>query len=134
MIKKNSKELMKVLIVEDDSFLLNIYSNQLEAGGFCVFAAEDGDKGLKMAKKEKPNLILLDILLPGKDGFEVLKELKASKETKNIAVLLLTNLSQKADLEKGLSLGANDYLIKAHFMPSEVVAKIKKVMKIVRGS
>jgi DNA-binding response OmpR family regulator len=134
MLKKNSKNLMKVLIVEDDSFLLNIYSNQLETEGFKVFMAEDGDKGLKMAKKEKPNLILLDILLPGKDGFEVLKELKSSKDTKNIAVLLLTNLSQKADLEKGLLLGANDYLIKAHFMPSEVVSKIKKVMKIVRGS
>jgi DNA-binding response OmpR family regulator len=128
MAKKN----LKVLIVEDDTFLLNIYSNQLESAGFNVFAAEDGEKGLKIAKKEKPNLILLDILLPGKDGFEVLKELKSLKDTKNIAVILLTNLSQKADLEKGLSLGANDYLIKAHFMPSEVVSKIKKVMKAIQ--
>ena len=75
-----------------------------------------------------PDLILLDIILPKKDGFEVLKALKSDASLKKIPVILLTNLSQKDEVQKGLDLGANDYLIKAHFMPSEVVKKIKRTI------
>lgn len=117
-----------VLLVEDDTFLLSMYTTKFELENFKVLAAEDGEKGLKMALKENPDIILLDIMLPKIDGLEVLKKLKADSKTKNIPVILLTNLSQKNEIEQALSLGADDYLIKAHFMPSEVVEKIKKTL------
>ncbi len=119
---------IKILLVEDDPFLLSMYATKFEMEGFVVVLAEDGEKGLKLAGKEKPSIILLDVLLPKMDGFEVLKALKADKATKDIPVILLTNLSQRDDVEQGQALGAVDYLIKAHFMPSEVVEKIKKVL------
>ncbi|MFA4834336.1 MAG: response regulator [Patescibacteria group bacterium] len=119
---------IKILLVEDDPFLLSMYNTKFELENFKVVAAEDGEKGLKLALKELPDVILLDIMLPRMDGFEVLKALKADKKTSGIPVILLTNLSQKEKVKEGLSLGANDYLIKAHFMPSEVVEKIKKLI------
>lgn len=118
----------KILLIEDDEFLAELYSTKLKMEGYEVYLATDGEKGLKMAKDYTPNLILLDIMLPKKDGFEVLTELKSEANLKNIPVILLTNLSQKDEVKRGLDLGANDYLIKAHFMPSEVVSKIKKIM------
>lgn len=118
----------KILLVEDDSFLISMYTTKFELENFEVVAAEDGEKGLSLAAEEKPDIILLDILLPKMNGFEVLKELKNNKETSQIPVILLTNLSQKNEIEQGLALGAQDYLIKAHFMPSEVMDKIKKVL------
>ncbi len=119
---------IKILLVEDDPFLLSMYNTKFELEKFKVVTAEDGEKGLKLALKELPDVILLDIMLPRMDGFEVLKALKADKKTSRIPVILLTNLSQKEKVKEGLSLGANDYLIKAHFMPSEVVEKIKKLI------
>jgi DNA-binding response OmpR family regulator len=119
---------VKILLVEDDPFLLSMYTTKFELEGFEVVTAEDGEKGLKLAAKENAGIILLDILLPKMDGFEVLKELKKNQATKDIPVILLTNLSQRDDVEQGLSMGAADYLIKAHFMPSEVVEKIKKIL------
>jgi len=119
---------IKILLVEDDPFLLSMYYTKFELENFKVVTAEDGEKGLKLAIKELPDVILLDIMLPRMDGFEVLKALKADKKTSGIPVILLTNLSQKEKVKEGLSLGANDYLIKAHFMPSEVVEKIKKLI------
>ena len=121
----NNKD-TKVLIVEDDNFLLSMYSTKFKKENFQVVVAEDGEKGVKQATQEKPDIILLDIILPRMDGFEVLEKLKSQEETKDIPVLLLTNLSQQDDTKKGLSLGAEDYLIKAHFMPSEVVKKVKE--------
>lgn len=121
-------EKTKVLIIEDDALLQSIYATKFELENFDVFVADDGEKGLRTAKKELPDIILLDILLPKMNGFEVLKGIKDDEATKNIKVILLTNLSQRAEVEKGLDLGAIDYLIKAHFMPSEVVAKVKKVL------
>lgn len=114
-----------ILLVEDDEFLAELYATKLNLEGFEVSLAVDGEKGLKLAKEMNPDLILLDIILPKKDGFEVLKVLKSDARLKKIPVILLTNLSQKDEVQKGLDLGANDYLIKAHFMPSEVVKKIK---------
>lgn len=118
----------KILIIEDDSFLLSMYATKFELENFEVVTAEDGEKGLKLAAKELPAMILLDVLLPKMNGFEVLKALKEKPETKNIRVILLTNLSQRGEVEQGLSMGAIDYLIKAHFMPSEVVDKVKKIL------
>jgi two-component system, sensor histidine kinase and response regulator len=120
----------KVLIVDDDAFLSGIYATKLELEGFGVVTARDGEEGLKAAFKERPDLILCDVLMPKLDGFEVLKRLKADPQTKDIPVIMLTNLGQKEDVEKGLEEGATDYLIKAHFVPAEAVAKIKKVLNI----
>ena len=118
----------KILLVEDDSFLLGMYATKFELEGFQVILAEDGEKAVRLAKEELPDIILLDIILPKLDGFEVLKLLKGEPATSPIPVILLTNLSQREEIEKGLKMGARDYLIKAHFMPSEVVEKIKKVL------
>ena len=124
-----SEKKYTILLVEDDEFLAELYATKLTLEGFKVFLAIDGIKGLKIIREKKPSLVLLDILLPKLDGFGVLKEMKNDKEVKDIPVILLTNLSQRNEVKKGLDLGATDYLIKAHFMPSEVVAKIKKVLE-----
>lgn len=120
----------KVLIVDDDAFLSGIYATKLELEGFEVVSARDGEDGLKAAAKELPDLILLDVLMPKLDGFEVLKRLKSDDAVKAIPVIMLTNLGQKEDIEKGMQEGAADYLIKAHFVPAEAVEKIKKVLNL----
>jgi DNA-binding response OmpR family regulator len=120
---------IKILLVEDDPFLLNMYTTKFEMENFKVISADDGEKGLRLAASDTPDIILLDILIPKMNGFKVLEELKKSKTTQNIPVILLTNLSQKSEIDQGLSLGADDYLIKAHFMPTEVVEKIKKTLE-----
>jgi len=122
------KDKIKILLVEDDSFLLGMYATKFEMENFKVITAEDGEKAVRAALKELPDIILLDIILPKQNGFEVLRQLKADQSTAKVPVILLTNLSQKDEIEQGLKLGAEDYLIKAHFMPSEVVEKIKKVL------
>lgn len=128
MADKKAKKI-NILLVEDDEFLAGMYVAKLDLEGFTVNLANDGEKGLKLATEEKPDIILLDIILPKMSGFDVLKDLKDDPQTKDIPVVLLTNLGQRDDVQKGLDLGAADYLIKAHFMPSEVVAKIKKIME-----
>ncbi len=119
-----------MLLVEDDVFLSSIYQKKFEMEGYKVTTADNGEKALVEAKAKKPSIIMLDILLPKLDGFAVLTQLKADETTKDIPVILLTNLGQKDDVEKGLQMGAVDYLIKAHFKPSEVVDKIKKALHI----
>ncbi len=119
-----------ILLVEDDTFLAGMYVTKLELEQFKVQLASDGKAGLEQAKKILPDLILLDVLLPKMNGFDVLQALKNEPTTKDIPVILLTNLGQKDDVRKGLDLGAADYLIKAHFMPSEVVQKIKDILKV----
>jgi len=125
-----AKDKIKILLIEDDSFLLSMYATKFEIENFKVIMAEDGDKGVRLAAKEIPDIILLDIILPKMDGFEVLAQIKANSKTAKIPVILLTNLSQKDEIDKGLKMGAVDYLIKAHFMPSEVVDKIKKLLNL----
>jgi CheY-like chemotaxis protein len=115
----------KIMIVEDDEFLVQMYATKLELQEYQVTTAGDGKQALKLIKKEKPDLILLDLNLPVMDGFQVLEELKKDQATKDIPVLVLTNYGQKEHIDKCLALGAVDYLIKAHFVPSEVVDKIK---------
>lgn len=118
-----------ILLVEDDTFLAGMYVTKLELEGFRVNLATDGEQAIQMVKKELPRIMLLDIVLPKKSGFEVLAAVKADATTKDVPVILLTNLGQKEDVQKGLKLGALDYLIKAHFMPSEVVTKVKRLVK-----
>ena len=119
-----------ILLVEDDAFLSGIYLKKFEMEGYKVTPVDNGEKVFSEAQKKQPDIILLDILLPKLDGFAVLAKLKADATTKSIPVILLTNLGQKDDVEKGLAAGAADYLIKAHFKPSEIVDKVKKVLKI----
>ncbi len=117
-----------ILVVEDDSFLLSMYATKLNLENYKVLQATTGVQALKVVTKDLPDLILLDLKLPEMDGFEVLKNLKASKETSSIPVIVLTNYSEKEHIDQCFSLGASDYLIKAHFVPSEVVAKIKRIL------
>ena len=114
----------RIVIVEDDAFLAQMYASKLKLEGFTVHTAPDGQQGLVLIQRERPDAVLLDILLPKMDGFAVLEAIRKDPGTVHIPVLLLTNLSQKGDVDRGLSLGANDYLIKSHFVPTEVVAKI----------
>ncbi len=127
MPKKENK--IKIALVEDDPFLSSMYTTKFELEGFQVVSANDGVNGVSLIKKEIPDLVLLDIMMPKMNGFDVLKEIKSNEKTKDIPVILLTNLNQTDEVEKGMDLGAVDYLTKAHFMPSEVVDKIKKVLQ-----
>jgi len=119
---------IKVLIIEDDYYISDMYKIKLESAGFEVILAKDGIEGIKMLESEKPDVILLDVIMPRMDGFSVLKTIKDNKNFDNIPVVLLTNLGQKENVERGLKLGAEGYIIKAHFTPTEVVDKIKEVM------
>lgn len=118
----------KILVIEDDPFLSEIYITKLAKSGFAAEAALDGKAGVIRAKATKPDLILLDIVLPKIDGFEVLMEIKKDANLKMIPVILLTNLSQKEEVEKGMGLGASAYIIKANFTPTAVVDKIKEIL------
>jgi len=120
---------MKILLAEDDRFLSDMYVTKFSRLGYNIDIARDGEEAIKKIPKFLPDVILLDIKMPLKDGFDVLKIIKGDEKTKNIPVILLTNLGQKEDIERGLKLGAVDYLIKAQFTPQEVVDKVKKVIK-----
>lgn len=119
----------KIMVVEDDSFVMDIYKTKLTQEGFDVIEAINGAEALKKLKETKPDLVLLDIVMPYMDGLEVLKNMKNDEMAKDIPVILLTNLSQKEEVKNGMSLGASDYLIKSHFTPSEVLAKVKTYLK-----
>jgi DNA-binding response OmpR family regulator len=117
-----------ILVVEDDQFLVSMYAEKLLGVGYRVLTAADGTAGLRLAEAERPDLVLLDVLLPRLDGFEVLRRLKANAATRHLPVIILTNLGEVEDVERGKSLGAVDYLVKAHFVPTEVVEKISQVL------
>jgi len=118
----------KILIIEDDGFLASIYAQKLELEGFEVAFANNGEDGLKLAQKDKPDLVLLDLLMPRMDGFEVLEKLKAEPDTRDIKVLVLTYLGQKEDVERCMKLGAAGYVIKAHSLPQETVKRVKALL------
>ena len=120
--------MQKVLIIEDDGFLRELIGKKLSSSGFDITEAINGEDGLKKAEEEKPALILLDLLLPVQDGFEVLAKLKGDPKTSSIPVIILSNLGQKEDVDKGMEMGATDYLIKAQFTPEEVIAKVKETL------
>jgi len=119
----------KILIIEDDKFLRELITQKVGQEGYKVLGAVDGEEGLKMAGEEQPSLILLDLILPTMDGFDVLRKLKEQEVTKNISVIILSNLGQKEDIDKGMQLGATDYMVKAHFTPGEIIEKIKSIME-----
>ena len=103
--------------------------HKLETAEFETLVAIDGQEALEKIKQELPQLILLDLVLPNLDGFEVLKQIKENTQTSKIPVIVLSNLGQQDEVERCLKLGANDYLIKAHFTPGEIIGKIKGILK-----
>lgn len=117
-----------LIVVEDDKFLRDLIVQKLRREGFEVLEAVSGDECLALAKENETQLILLDLILPGIDGFEVLKRLREDDETRDIPVLVLSNLGQQSDIEKASELGAVDYMIKAHFTPNEIITKIKGIL------
>ena len=119
----------KILLIEDDKFLRELIIQKLGKEGYDVSEAPEGESGLLKIKEERPDLVLLDLILPGIDGFEVLSRMKKDAELASIPVIILSNLGQKDDVQKGMDLGAEDYLIKAHFTPGEIVEKIKAILK-----
>lgn len=121
--------LKTILVIEDDKFLRELIAQKLIKESYNVSEAIDGEEGLKKIKAEKPDLVLLDLILPGIDGFEVLAKVKEDVSLPKIPIIILSNLGQKEDVEKGLKLGAVDYLIKAHFTPGEIVDKIKNALQ-----
>ncbi len=118
-----------ILIVEDDEFLRELISKKLVSEGFAISVAFNGEEGVKKAEELKPDLILLDIILPVMDGFETLEKIKENPSTKPILVIILSNLGQQEEIDRGLSLGAVDYLVKAQLAPEEIVEKVKNVLR-----
>lgn len=114
-----------VLVVEDDPFYANIYKTKLKKEGIDAEVVINGDAAMLAAKKRKPALILTDLIMPGKDGFATLKEVKADPELKDVKVIVLSNLSQEEDIRRVKELGAAEYLIKANVSIQEVIDKIK---------
>jgi len=119
----------KVLVIEDDKFLRELIIQKLLKEGYEILEGVDGEEGLQRFQEGKPDLVLLDLILPGIDGFEVLKRAKENTQTRGIPVIILSNLGQQEDVERGVRLGAVDYLIKAHCTPGEIVEKIKVVLR-----
>jgi DNA-binding response OmpR family regulator len=118
----------KILIVEDEAELLEMYKTKLEADGFEVYVASDGEAGFMIAKNSLPDLILLDILMPKVDGYTMLKKLKKDESTKDLSSVIFSNLSQKEEIEKGFKLGAKDYIIKTSITPGELVERVKEFL------
>ncbi len=121
---------IKILLVDDDTFLSAIYAEKFESQDFVVLQAINGEEGLKMAKKDMPDIILLDLLMPKMDGFECLEKIKSDIELRDIPVIIHSNLGGRDDIERCMHLGASAYLIKSHTLPHEAVNKVKAVLHI----
>ena len=119
----------KILFIEDEAALQKTFGDILGQEGYQMVSAMDGEEGLRLVKSEKPDLILLDLIMPKVNGFEVLKRLKEDEETKDIPVIVLTNLEGTGDVEKALELGATTYLLKANYTLDGVLQKIKKALR-----
>jgi len=122
----------RILLVEDDKFISMAYKDSLTRAGFEIITAADGNEALKKIEEGKFDLILLDVIMPGKNGFEVLIEIKKNETLKNIPVIITSNLGQETDIKRGKDLGATDYLIKANLSVKEVVNKINGYLNISR--
>lgn len=118
----------KILIVEDDKFVSELYEHQFSKNNFATKVAEDGEKALDLIKREKFDAILLDIMIPKIDGVEVLKKLKADTTTKDIIVIILSNLGQDELIKQAFQIGAKAYIIKSLYTPDQVVAETKSIL------
>jgi CheY-like chemotaxis protein len=124
-----AKTQKKVLVVEDDNMISAMYKTKLEQDGFIVVTADNGAQGVALAKSEKPDIIMMDVILPQLDGFSALEAIKNDPKTKKIKVVMLTNLGTNEDKQKGEALGAVDYLVKANLTPAQVSEAIKKYLQ-----
>ncbi|HLC99884.1 MAG TPA: response regulator [Patescibacteria group bacterium] len=116
----------KILVAEDDRFITQIYATKLGKAGFELVMVSDGRDVVPHMLREKPDLVLLDLMMPGKSGFDVLRDIKADPELKKIPVLVITALAQTKERELGLQLGAKDYIIKSDHSIQEIIAKITR--------
>lgn len=123
-----SEKKYKILLAEDDQFIARAYKDGFEQAGFEVVAAVDGVETVKKIRSEKPDLLLLDLVMPIKSGFGVMEEIKAD-ETIKVPVLVLSNLSQESDIKKSKELGAIDYIVKSNISMKEVIEVVKKYLK-----
>jgi two-component system alkaline phosphatase synthesis response regulator PhoP len=119
----------KILIIEDEKILAEMYRDKFSQAGFKVFLASDSEEGLKLAKKEKPDLIMLDVLLPKENGIFFLKRLRKNPKTASITVVAFSNYDDPGTKKEALSLGAKDYLIKTSYTPQQIIEKIKNYLK-----
>ncbi|MFH1457331.1 MAG: response regulator [Patescibacteria group bacterium] len=126
----SEKSKIKILLVEDERSIADMYKMKFEREGFEVIYIDNGDGVLKTVLEKKPNIVLLDIILPKVDGFSVLKELKNNSKTKMTPIIMLTNLGQEEDINKAKKLGVDEYLVKANLTPTQVVEKVKEILKI----
>ena len=121
--------MISILIAEDEEFILRALEDNLRQEGYDVVSAKDGEEAIEMIKEKKPNLILLDLLMPKKDGFAVLEELKRNPELRLIPVVVLSNLGSDHDIKRALQLGATYYFVKSQHPIAEVIEKVKKVLR-----
>lgn len=122
-----------ILIIEDEASFRRTYQDMFKAAGYTVLIAENGEIGWDLAKAKKPDLIMLDLFLPGLHGFEVLKYIRSDAETKNIPVVITTSMGADQDIRKGLELGATDYMVKGFFTPREILGKVRSVLANARA-
>ena len=118
-----------ILLIEDDPFLIDLYATRLRSAGFEVEVATSGKEGLEKLREKKTDLLLLDIVLPTVDGWEVLKELRKDRTLDDMKIFIFSNLDQKTDIQRAQEFKVTKYLIKAHFTPSEVIEEIKKIFE-----
>jgi len=119
----------KILVIEDDKFLRKVIKRKFLGEGYDLIEAIDGEKGIIAARDEQPDIILLDLVLPEINGFEVLTRLKKDPQTSKIPIIILSNLGEEENVKKGLELGAADYLIKANLDPSEIFERVENILK-----
>lgn len=122
-------EKKSVLIVEDDQFFSGLVAQKLDQAGFEVLLAGGGEEALNVLKEKSPSLIILDLMMPGMDGFEVLSRIKKDEKTKEIPTVVLSNLGQRDEVDRAISLGADDFLIKVNFTLDEIVEKVKEIIQ-----
>lgn len=127
-VAESSAARKKILMIEDDIFLRKVYRDKFESEGFIFIEATNGEEGTNKVLSENPDLLILDLILPKRNGFDVLEDLKTRPETKHIPVIVLSNLGQEVDVQSALKLGADDYLIKTEVSLSGVVEKVKKFL------
>jgi CheY-like chemotaxis protein len=125
---KFEKFMKKILLVEDDPFLIDLYTTKLEQEGFSVEVSNDGEDCFRRIKENIPDLVLLDIVLPNVDGWEILQKIRNDEKFKDLKIVILSNLNQKEEIEKGLKFNVEKYLVKAHYTPTEVVEEVKKII------
>jgi len=127
-VTETEKEEKKVVLVEDDSLMSSILATHLIKEGFAIVSVTNGTQAFERIQAEQPSIVLLDIVLPGVDGFNVLQKLKQEESTKSIPVLILSNLGSEEEIQRGMDLGAEAYLVKANSMVEEITSKVREIL------